>query len=504
MIFNLTAEEGQLVTALMRVVDAQKKVEDGATKMSQAAKAGAEAMRATARQQQDDTTALGTAIEALPNIATAASAAMMAFGEVGSKVMEDMKAKTEAFKERFEILQQTMGLSGQINLLPQIEAAVKSISDTSKTMDEKAVSQLFAQVHKSSKGNLTTAQELETVTSAVQAADAGLGAEGASTFAKTRVALQKHLLSGESKGGLDDATTTLLKSLPEGLDTNQERFINLASASKMSPDKVLEMLAGSARGGAAGKKTLEQFIQLAEKDITTPERHQEVAPAAKAEIEKIKAEITDLEETKLTTRGKSRHKAIEKQIEERRIQIQRLEQQKIDKPLTAEEQSDQALAGFAPGDQRVAEMLSHPESLPPKLRLAMKNLGESTRHGEFHARGGFQAVKDAHAQVLSENAAYRDLESVKAVEKETANIHSNPDAEARKQARLVAQFQQNLEESPKSKAFLEFTHTKGLAEWLYGKTHKTWDDEDGKGPREVKLVNGGNRPMVSHDAGNER
>ena len=517
-VFNLNAEEGAAVSSFLKLVDVQNKVEQASRKMADASKSSSEAMKATAEDAEKHLESLNSktqgaqaAFEGLKGGVEAVTAAVTAMAAAGNAALQHMEEKAQGLQTEMQTLMGALAQGGQQALLPQVEQAIGDISKTSHTMDKNQIAALFAQVHKTSKGQLSTEEELENVREAVQAGNAGFDA---GAFARTRAGLQKKFLKGVSAAETSDITAEIMKVNPEGLDEGGMRFLNRAGAAGADPRRALQLWMASQRS-EENSKTLNKFTQLADEEITPSEKHMEVSAASKTKIEGIKSEITGLEEQKLQgeKRGsrmtKSARKELEQRIQEKHLEIARLEEDKVERPLSAEEKSRNALAGFEKGDARFAALMAHPELAGPKMTAQVTNLLQDVHEDDFGEAGGFGKALAAQRGVVNNNVRYKRLERINDLAIKQRNIKASPSEVDLAGAGEAAELETAVRENGGATEIIYDLGGKQLNRGLIGVKGAIGQDAfrgDGGqfGPgkassaatQNVRIVNDGNKPMV--------
>lgn len=173
--FKLTSEEKDAVNALLKVLDAQKKVEGGY-----------KAIRERSKEADDAATKLGKSLDAgvksaastgvsMTGIATAAGLAATAVGVVTAE-MERASKQADATKESIIGMHEALTGQQQIHIAPKINQAIRQIAGTTDEVSQHQVRELETNLLREHGKKLSTNQIVETLDYAVRAKAAGLDA----------------------------------------------------------------------------------------------------------------------------------------------------------------------------------------------------------------------------------------------------------------------------------------------------------------------------------------
>lgn len=388
-IFNMSAEEGRFVSAMMNMLNAQKKVKDEFRDMKKEAKEAEEnyirAGRAQAeaadraKQKQEELTGkiTGTAAALGGGLAVAAYAASKAMQEMFDKAVE----KGQKANEQILALAGSLQDFGQVDLLPRVTEQLGKMR--SATLSQSQVKGLFSQISQAGGRDASPELRLAATAAAVDAADAGFSDPG--KFGHIFVELGKlqatRNLSERQKA---DLTTQVYQAGGLSPDTirDAQRAQGMGLNDLGTLQQIVELGMGRDRGGESGKvagKLLQEALTEIRPEDFKATVTREASPEAQARIKKLEAEREEIEAKQrglqdrelsmaresagLDDLSKPQRKEARERLEKERLQINEqqvqlsrrsqdigqeiggLRDQKVDvaQPLNAEQQRKRAL-----------------------------------------------------------------------------------------------------------------------------------------------------------------
>lgn len=307
-VFNMTAEEGRFVSAMMNALQAQKNVKDEFKSIKReakeaeenyvrAGKAQAEAAGQAAQKQEELTGKIaGTAGVLGGGLVVAAAAASQALQEMFDAAAE----KGSQANEQILKLASTLQDFGQIDLLPNITEKLSQMR--SATMSQDQIKGLFSQISKAGGSETSPELRLAATNAAVDAADAGFDPLA---FGKTFIDISK--LKGTKDLSMrqrSDMTTRIMQETEgKGLDAETNRDLQRAEGMGLDDlptiQKIMEFGIGRGKGGEAGKlqgELIKEALTDIRPDGFKPGTRKEIAAEAQANIKKLETESQAIEQ----------------------------------------------------------------------------------------------------------------------------------------------------------------------------------------------------------------
>jgi hypothetical protein len=491
-VFNLSADEGRFVSAMMNALNAQMKVkdefknikkeakdaEDQYVRMGKAAQDSAD--KAAQKQQEFN----GKVEAAAATIGVALVAAATAADKALAQMYDHAAEKGKNLADQLQQLQGTLADFGQIDLMPDVLKGLKEVRSSS--MSQEQIKGLYSQISRSDR-DLSPEQRMQATLAAVSASDAGTG--DVAGFGKTFAGLSKFdFTKGMDAKQLANLTSGLMAK--GGLDEDMKRDIERAQgqgANVQTMQKVIELGIARRSGGESGKAAAEllkrAYENIRPEDIQTKFK-EEKDPAAQAKIkglekeqETIESRQRQLQDRELAMarerdaagklKGKARTKALDAltaeghDINEEQVglgrrsgeigrEIAELQKQKIKVALpgTAEDEQKKDLYGLSPLG-KLSAMLDG-KGLPEDMKLSVGNLAKNmkafdiagitgSRADDINRKAGlFDTQKEQQEQLLagsSEMQAADQLRRAQVARADKGQSVENVLAAARKEAR---------------------------------------------------------------------
>lgn len=171
--FKLTAEEKDAVNALMKVLDAQKKVEGGYSNIKKAAKESDDAATAFGKSLDKGAESAAKTITSMVSITSAAGLAAAAVNLV-AEGMAKTAQQANATKENIISMHEALAGQGQIHIAPEINAAIRKIAEATGEVSQHQVRGMATNILQDHGKKLSTKQIEETLDYAVRNKVAGL------------------------------------------------------------------------------------------------------------------------------------------------------------------------------------------------------------------------------------------------------------------------------------------------------------------------------------------
>ncbi len=451
-VFNLSAEEGRFVSAMLNMLQLQKKSTDNFKDMKDqvekfekeyAKLAERESAIAAERKKKADefedqirtsATLIGTGLVA------AANAAGKALGEMYGQMVEKGKQANDQIRTIVGSLQDF----GQIELLPEITKKLGEVR--SSTLDQGQIKSLFAEISKAGGRDASPELRLAATIASARASDAGF--TDVAGFGRTFVELGK---LNSFKGFNNDQLANLTAKIQQEGGLGDDAFKNLQRAQAAGADlstmqRVIELSIAAGRGGENGKTSSrileEAFKEISPEDIATkfskkdsPEAKARIATLEKERdgIEKRQRQIEDRElamarersdlDTLSKPRRKDAHERLEKEaltLREEKVQLSRRSEDiskeiavererkiEVAEPETAEKKRLKSL--FLSNFGQRLQRFSRGEGLPEDLRLEAANIGSNLPEIDVNAAagGGWNAAGDGRVAGALDTAEQR-------------------------------------------------------------------------------------------------
>lgn len=458
-VFNLSADEGRFVSAMLNALNAQKKVKDEFSQIKKEAKEAQTQAEELAKVIQDrlhksmeshaasQEAFNGKVQAAAATIGVALVAAATAADKALAQMYDHAVEKGKNLAEQLQQLTGTLADFGQIDLMPDVLKGLKDVQSSSMSQDQ--IKGLYTQISRSDR-DLSPEQRMQATLAAVSASDAGTG--DVAGFGKTFAGLSKFdFTKGMDAKQLANLTSGLMAR--GGLDEDMKRDMERAQgqgANAQTMQRVMELGLARQSGGESGKAAAavlqRMYADIKPGDFATKFK-EEKDPAAQAKIkglekeqETIESRQRQLQDRELAMarerdaaqklRGSKRKRALDAleaeghDINEEQVslgrrsgeigrQISDLDKQKIKVALpgTAEDELKKDLYGLS-AYGRSSAMLDG-KGLPEDMKLQVGNLAKNlkpfdiagmtgSRADDINAKAGlFDTQKEQYEQLLA-------------------------------------------------------------------------------------------------------
>lgn len=303
-VFNLSADEGRFVGAMLNALNAQQKVKDEFKNIKQSAKEAEEqyirmgraaqeaAERSAAKQEEFK--------EKVEGVATAVGTGLVAAAASASKALADMYQhaieKGKNFADQLQQLQGTLTDFGNMDLMPDVLGKLGEMN--SQVLSRDQIKNLYSQISRGSDRDVTPEMRMAATAASVEAADAGFS--DPAKFGTTFTALGKlDAFKNMDKRQLSNLTAGVIQQ--GGLDEEMKRDLERGQAAggdASTMQRIIELGLARQRGGESGKAAgallQEAFKEIRPEDIATKFRD-EKDPAAQEKIKGLEKEKETIE-----------------------------------------------------------------------------------------------------------------------------------------------------------------------------------------------------------------
>lgn len=430
--FEMTAEEGDVLRALLNVVQGQKKLEEQTRRNTEASenwgKVSQEAMAASKQKGMD----WQKTVEGIAGALGAALTAMKAFADFSEQRLDVMKQKAEGFQKKISEIDQALSSSGEISLLPEIDSELSGIR--SREMNQQQIRELFSFASNEGAGEFSAQEIVSAVKEGVAARSAG---KDAKAFTSTYLALKDAGFEDDASGSVSDKVTELMDAFRDGLGEGEKKFLGQVPSSGMDRNDALRFLLASKQSDQ-GSKVLQQVMNVANQDFTESQLKpsRQTTPEQQAELDRIKARQLAIDKERLSIDEQIAAKPWRKRVLEKDRDGLALEDQRLSvrareieaaapMGLTPEQERWKRLSGIKKGGERFAEIVRSPDLLGDEKAPFMA-LMDSINSEAFSGGGAFGFDIQQRQSTINKDTKFRLMAEKKAMEIDEENRKLNP------------------------------------------------------------------------------
>ncbi len=415
--FKLSAEEKQVVDAMMKIIASQTKVEDGFKKIK---KASVEVEDST-KKISDAAKAGGTALvdnmaPGLLKLTTLAGAAVMAVDGVNA-LIEKGKERAKEMADQIERLRGELAKSGQVSLMPKLEKQIKEMSQQQLFVSRDDMTAQAGILSGKFGTDLSTDQIVKALQYGVAAKRGGLDPNVAE---ETIGQLMKVFKDGDHGSAAGQLLSQGFHALDSSEMVEAQRF---AAGGKSLEEFLPHALAGRSSGENA--KIWESIREDAGAEITTKDLQpmQELPAASQARLREIAERKVELEAERVgmetagntkSTRAKRRLHEMEIENKQLGLESDTLNLGKVD--VWSDEQQRKTRMNAIPQEQREAAILADPTLSSSKNKSKIANYAAALN--EFRKNGATDIV----AKAVVENI---DLEETEQTHSDAKTLREN-------------------------------------------------------------------------------
>lgn len=430
--FQMTAEESDVLRALLNVTRGQKALEEQVKRNQKASEDWGRASSENIAKVNSQLSFTEKSVQGMIGGLGLAVTAMKAFADYSEARLKILKEKVDTYSQSIQQLDKTLSENGEINLLPEVDAALSGVR--SREMNQGQIRELFAHLMKEGGGEFSAQQVIDVVKESVMAR---AGGKDAKTFGSTMLALKDAGFKDDETGTVADKATELMDTFKDGLGDSEKKFLGQLESSGIDKNQGLRLLKAS-KESDQGAKVLQQIMNVANADISDSQLKpsKQATPEQQNELERIKARQLEIDKRKLAIDEELVAKPYNKRKFEKEKSELGLEDQKLSlrardidaaapMGLTEEQERLKRLKAIPKGGARIAEIMRSPDLLGDEKASFGAVMG-SLDNEAFSEGGAFGFDIQQRQAVINKNEKFRLQANRRSQQIELDNRKLNP------------------------------------------------------------------------------
>lgn len=470
--FQMTAEEGEVLRALLNVSRGQKAVEDQTKRNQKASEDWGKASAENIAKANSQLSVTDKSMQGLTGTLGLALGAMKAFSEYSEARLKILTEKVAGYQTHIDRLDRALSAGGRINMLPQVEDAVRMTP--SRVMNVAQKGELMEHLYKEGGNEFSDEQLIGAFKESVMAAAAG---KDSKAFGSTLLALMDAGFKDDQTGTVSDKATELMDTFRDGLGDGEKKFLGQMESSGIDQNQALRLLKAS-KESDQGAKVLQQIMNVANADISDSQLKpsKQATSGQQQELDRIKARQLEIDKRKLAIDEEVAAKPYNKRKLEKEKDTLGLEDQRLAlrardidaaAPMVLNEEQERLkrLQAIPKGGARIAEIMRSPDLLGDE-KAAFGAVMGSLDNEAFGEAGAFGFDIQEREKTIKSNQRYTLRANRKARQIELDNRKLDPSVHDMlvedNAARREAEDQKIIEKGGVRGALMQFSKSMGM------------------------------------------